>query len=100
VQRLGAAEHGGQRLDPRPHQVQERLLGGQGHAGRLGVEPQAERALVAGTELIVQGPGPDPPGGAVLGDLLEQIEVGVEEERQARREGGRRRDTRATAPST
>ena len=35
---------------------------------------------------LLHGPGPDPPGRPHLGDLLEEIEVGVEEERQPGRE--------------
>ena len=39
-----------------------------------------------GAVALLHPPGPDPPGGPVLGDLLEEVDVGVEEERQPRRE--------------
>ena len=86
VQRLGAAEHAGQRLDRRAHDVVERLLGGQRDAGGLGVEAHQPRARVARAERLAQLARPDPPRRAVLGDLLEEVDVRVEEEAQARRE--------------
>ena len=46
VQRLGAAEHAGQRLDRRADDVVERLLGGQRHAGGLRVEAHQPRRRV------------------------------------------------------
>ena len=86
MQRLGAAEHAGQRLDRRADDVVERLLGGQRDAGRLGVEAHPPRLGLARAEGLAQLAGPDPPRGAVLGDLLEEVDLGVEEERQPRRE--------------
>ena len=47
VQALRAAEHAGQRLDGRAHDVHLGLLRGEAHAGGLGVEPQLHRALGA-----------------------------------------------------
>ena len=44
-----------------------------------------ERGFLA-LEPLAQLARPDPAGGAVLGDLLEEVEVGVEEEREPRRE--------------
>ena len=87
VQALRTAEHPGERLDRRAHDVQLRLLRGQRHARSLGVEAQHQRAVVGGAVAVAQPPRPDPPGGPVLGDLLEEVDVGVEEERQPRREG-------------
>ncbi len=46
VQRLGAAQDGGQRLDRRPHDVVHRLLRGERDPRRLRVEPQPHRGLV------------------------------------------------------
>ena len=86
VQRLGAAEDAGERLDRGADDVVERLLRGQRHAGGLRVEPHQERALVLGAVGVTQLAGPDPSRRAVLGDLLEEVDVGVEEERQARGE--------------
>ena len=86
MQRLRAAEHAGQRLDRGAHDVVERLLRGQRHAGRLGVEPHERRLRILGAERLAQLARPDPARRAVLGDLLEEVDVGVEEEAQARRE--------------
>ena len=86
VQRLRAAEHAGQRLDRRAHDVVERLLGGERHARGLRVEAHEPRARVLGAEGLAQLARPDPPRGAVLGDLLEEVDLGVEEERQPRGE--------------
>ena len=86
MQRLGAAEHARERLDRGAHDVVERLLGGQRDAGGLRVEAHQPRALVARAEGVAQLARPDAPRGAVLGDLLEEVDLGVEEERQARRE--------------
>ena len=86
VQRVGAAEHGGERLDGCAHDVVVRLLRGERNAGRLGVEPQPLRALVGGAVHVAQPTGPDAPRCAELRDLLEEVDVRVEEERQARRE--------------
>src|SRR6266487_4652211 len=65
VQALGATQHGGQRL----------------HRG-LGVELQLLRLRILDLVAVPQPPGPDPPGRAELADLLEEIDVRVEEERQ------------------
>ena len=86
VQRLGAAEHAGQRLDRRADDVVERLLGRQRHAGGLRVEAHQPRLLVLGAVGLAQLARPDPAGGAVLGDLLEEVDLRVEEEAQARGE--------------
>ena len=87
VQRVGAAEHRGQRLHGGAHHVVVRLLRGERDAGGLGVEAQPLR-LVGGRAVDVPHPaGPDPAGGAELGDLLEEVQVRVEEEGQAGREG-------------
>ena len=76
----------GQRLDRGAHDVVERLLGGQRHARGLRVEPHQPRLRVLGAERLAQLARPDPPRRAVLGDLLEEVDVRVEEEAQPRRE--------------
>ena len=86
VQRLRAAEHGRERLDRRAHDVELGLLRGQRHAGRLGVEAHQQAALVLRAVALAQLARPDAPGRAVLRDLLEEVLMGVEEERQPRRE--------------
>jgi hypothetical protein len=50
------------------------------------VEAHEERALVARPVGVAQLARPDPPGRAVLRDLLEEVDVGVEEEAQPRGE--------------
>ncbi len=63
-----------------------RLLRRQRHARGLRVEAHQQAALVARAEAVTQLAGPDPPGRAVLRDLLEEVEVCVEEEGEPRRE--------------
>src|SRR3954454_18261909 len=86
VQRLRAAEHAGERLDRRADDVVERLLGGERHARRLHVRAHEPRARVARAVRLAHLARPDAPGGADLRDLLEEVDVGVEEEAQARSE--------------
>jgi len=50
------------------------------------VEAQRERLVGLGAVDVAQPTRPDPPRRTELGDLLEEVDVGVEEERQARRE--------------
>ena len=54
--------------------------------GGLGVEAQPLRARGTRAVDVAQPARPDPAGGAELGDLLEEVDVRVEEERQARGE--------------
>ena len=86
VQALRAAEHAGQRLDRGADDVDLGLLRGERHAGGLRVEAQLQRALGSRAVALAHPARPDAAGGAVLGDLLEEVDVRVEEERQARRE--------------
>ena len=86
VQRLRAAQHRGQRLQRRAHDVVVGLLRGQAHARGLGVEAQHPGARVLGAEALLHGARPDPARRPELGDLLEEVGVGVEEEGEARRE--------------
>ena len=86
MQRLGAAEHAGERLDRGADDVVERLLGGQRDAGGLRVEAHQPRLRVLRAVGVAHLARPDAAGGAVLGDLLEEVDLGVEEEAQARRE--------------
>ena len=80
------ASTGGQRLERRPDDVVVGLLRGERHAGGLGVKPQLPRPRILGLEAVAHHTRPDPAGGAVLRDLLEEVAVGVEEEGDARRE--------------
>ena len=86
VQRLRAAQHGRQRLQRRAHDVVVGLLRGERTSRRLRVEPQRPRARILRAEALAHHALPDAPRGAVLGDLLEEIVVRVEEKRKPRRE--------------
>ena len=99
VQRLRAAEHRGQRLQRDAHDVVVGLLRGQRAAGRLRVEAQLQRPRVGGAEAVAHDPRPQAAGGAELGDLFEEVVVGVEEERQPLAERVRRRARRRPPPA-
>ncbi len=86
MQRLRSAEDRGQGLHGHPGQVDLGLLGGELHAGGLGVEAQRQRLRVLRTELLAHDLGPDPARGAELRHLLEQRRTRDEEERQPRGE--------------
>ena len=86
VQRLRAAEHARERLDRRAGDVDERLLRRQRDAGGLAVGAQLPRARVARADAVAHQPRPHPPRRAQLRDLLEEVDVAVEEEREARQE--------------
>ena len=83
VQRLGAPEGGRQGLDGDAGDVVLGLLGGERHAGGLGVEPAHHCPFVGGAVALFHPPGPDAASGTELADLLEEVGVGVEEEREA-----------------
>ena len=86
VKRLGASEHGSQRLNGGADDVVVGLLCGEGDSCRLGVEAEPPRAGIAGVEALAHDPGPHPASGAELGDLFEEVVLGGEEEGQARGE--------------
>ena len=86
VERLGAAEDRGERLDRRPDDVVVGLLGGERAARRLGVETHPPGAGILRVEAVAHDLRPDPPGRAHLADLLEEVDVGVEEEGEPRGE--------------
>src|SRR5439155_22161930 len=69
-----------QRLDGDADHVVVRLLRGQRGPRRLRVEPQRAGARVLRLEALLHRAGPEAPGGAELGDLLEEVVVDVEEE--------------------
>ena len=85
-QRLHAAEHRGECLDRRADDVVLRLLRGQRRAARLRVRAQHQRAWIARTEPVAHDRGPHPAQRTVLGDLLEEVDVRVEDPREPRRE--------------
>ena len=90
VERLRAAEDGRQRLDGAAGDVEVGEAGGGRHPGRLHVEPELLRRRVGDAEFVPHEGGPHPPGGPELGDLLEEVGVGVEEERDLRQRRFRR----------
>ena len=83
VEALGTAQDRRQRLERGPHDVVVHRLGGQAAAGGLDVEAAHHRLLVLRAEPVAHQPRPHPPRGAELGDLLEQLAPGGEEEAQA-----------------
>ena len=86
MERLRAAEHGGERLDRGADDVVLRLLGGEGRAAGLGVEAQHHGARVLGAEALFGEVRPHPARRAELRDLLDEVREGGVEEREARRE--------------
>ena len=82
VQALGPAEDGGEGLDRGPDDVVVDRLGGQRRAGGLDVEAAQHRARVRRPEALAHDRRPHPAGDPELGDLLEQLAPGREEERQ------------------
>src|SRR6266511_2930596 len=82
VQRLGAAEHGREGLQGGADDVVVRLLAGQRDPGGLGVEPELAGLVGAGAVALPQPARPDPAGRTEIADLLEEVDVRVEEERQ------------------
>ena len=86
MQALCAPEYAGERLKCDADEVDLGLLGGERDARRLRVEAQQGGAAVGRAIAIVHPAGPDAAGGAVLGDLLEEVDVRVEEEAEPRRE--------------
>ena len=97
MQRLGATEHGTERLDSDADEIDLRLLCRELHTGRLGVESEHERLGILSAELLAHDPRPDAASSAELRDLLQQGGAGDEEEGETRRElidvlaGGQRR---------
>ena len=93
VERLGAPEDPGERLDRHADDVVHRLLLGQRGPGGLHVEAHQQRATAWGAERLPHLARPDSPGGPVLGDLLEKVGMRIEEETSV----GRRHRRRARA---
>ncbi len=87
VQTLASAQHAGHGLVGHADDVVQRLLLGQRTAGRLHVRPHEQRAVILRAVALAHRRRPDAAGGTELADLLEELVVGVEEERQPRGEG-------------
>ena len=85
VQRLGAAENGGERLQGGAGEVVLGLLRGQRRAGGLSMKAQRLGERFAGAELLPQQARPYPARGTKLGHLLEEVIVRGKKEGEARR---------------
>ena len=86
VQRLAAAENGGESLDRHADDIIFRLLGGERRTGGLRVEAQEKRARILSSEAIAHDASPETPGRAILSDFFQQVAVRVEEKRELRSE--------------
>ena len=86
MQRLRAAEDRRHRLQRGAHDVVLRLLRRERRAAGLGVEPQhrARGSFAPNRSVMIRAHMP--PGGPELRDLLEEVHVAREEEREPRRE--------------
>ena len=79
MQRLRPAQHGRQCLDSHPCDVVHRLLGGQRHASRLGMEAQQAGAAAAALLGIAYWVlDPTPPNKVVLATGTEQAQLTAE----------------------
>ncbi len=84
--RLHAAEHRGHRLVGHPHDVVLGLRRVQRRAAADAAEAEHRRLVRRRAVALPHDRGPTPPSRTVFGDLLEEVPVGVEEERDLRRE--------------
>ena len=78
VQRLGAAQDGGQSLKGHPHNVVHRLPCGQGATRSLGMKTDHQGSGVFGPEAFFHDFCPERPGCSELGDFFKEIEMGIE----------------------
>src|SRR6266850_6174797 len=83
MQRLGAAQYSGERLDRDPHDVVQRLLHSQRYTSGLRVKTHLHGPLRLSAEAIAHRSGPDAARCAVLRDLFKEVVVSVEEKRNA-----------------
>ena len=86
MQALGATQHRGQRLVGHAHDVVQRLLRGQCDAPGLGMEAHHLRSRIPRRIALANEMSPEPPRGAELRDLLEEIRMGGEEKAHPRRD--------------
>ena len=82
VQALRPAQHRRERLQAGAHDVDLVLRLGQRRGGGLAVEAQAHRLRIARAEALLHDLRVDPPHGAELRDLLEEIGLGHVVERE------------------
>ena len=82
VQGLGSTQHGGHGLVGNAHDVVLGLLRHEAHPGSLCVGTEPPRVRIGGAVFVAHGPSPDPSRRPELRDLLEEVVVDVEEERE------------------
>src|SRR5436309_6569883 len=85
VERLRSAQYCRQRLNRNTNDIVVGLLRSERTSCRLRVESKHRRTRIVRVESLRHYPVPDFSGGPILRDLLEQIVVRVEKEREARR---------------
>jgi len=86
VERLRSTQDARQGFEGGSDDVVLGLLGGQGAAGRLGVEPEHPGTGALCLVLVAHAFCPDAPRRPELRDLLEEVNVRIEEERDPRDE--------------
>ncbi len=86
MQGLATTENRGERLNRNADDIVFRLLSGERRTGGLRVEAKHQRARILCAEAFHHNARPEAAGGAVLGDFLEKVVVGVEKERKLRSE--------------
>src|SRR5579883_3378397 len=86
MQRLRSTENGGQGLNRNPNDIVVRLLCRQRAAGSLRMKSQDRGLRISAMESLRHHFVPDLSRGAIFRNLLEQIVMGIEEERKPRRE--------------
>ena len=79
---LRPPQHGCEGLQRDPHDVVVRLLSRERAPGGLRVETQLLRFRVSHAEPVTHDARPQPPRRTELGNLLEEVVVGIEEKRQ------------------
>src|SRR5689334_21018552 len=84
MKRLRAPKDTGQGLNRDPGNIVHRLLGSERYARSLGMEAHEPRALVLCAKAVFHQPVPDLARRPELGNLFEEIIVGVEEKAEAR----------------
>src|SRR5262249_51376832 len=84
MQRLGSAQHRGQRLYCSSNNIDFRLLSGEGRAAGLSMKSQSHGARIARAKPVPHNAGPHPPCRSELCDLLEKLIVRIEEKGQPR----------------
>src|SRR5512133_928399 len=86
MQALRSTQHGGKSLDRHAHNIILRLLRGETDSRGLSVKTQQPGTWVFCLERLAHLTRPNATGGAILGDLFEEVIVRIEEEGKTRRE--------------